>query len=439
MEIIYSSVPEFIGWTAPDGHPVQVFYASGQESYVGEIREDTETGELFKYGYYRLENDDFIQIGFKAETISAFLNTSDMDYLLNRLKEDSDVEDLHFISNDLKIIHSTNPDALDVEIDDPKVQAYLMSDDIQSYYVTNQESDNLYYVFASIYDGDEKAGNLVIAKSTAYIEAIEREIKNNGYTIVGLILSIFAIAIMMIYKRSKSFLNLAYYDKTTHLPNDLYLKSYLEESMVKSGKKAIFLIDIKNFKTINLTYGYEYGDKVLKEVAHRLLFILKERGMLFRFSQDRFVFVLDQYNDSSELVTYANDMETIFSQPFRKVDDHQYIHSKIAIIEVDQVEKVDSILRNASIALDHNKETDGHYTFFNQHMSAALERENDIEKILLEALENEDESIISLVFQPIISTYSMNIIGFETLARMQTEKYGFISPEEFIGVAEKNC
>jgi EAL domain-containing protein (putative c-di-GMP-specific phosphodiesterase class I) len=69
-------------------------------------------------------------------------------------------------------------------------------------------------------------------------------------------------------------------------------------------------------------------------------------------------------------------------------------------------------------------------------MSEALARENYIEKIIIEALERQDEKIMYLNYQPIVDAKTLKMVGFEALARMNTDEYGSVGPEEFIRVTE---
>ncbi|MFP4479128.1 MAG: putative bifunctional diguanylate cyclase/phosphodiesterase [Candidatus Izemoplasmatales bacterium] len=435
MEVIYSSIPEHIGWRPSFNHPVRSFYQSGLESYVEEIRPSSKLDEPYKYGYYRLYNDEFIQVGLSEQSIQEIIYAFEIDRLLEEMNVDETIDELFFINNQLTITHSTNESSVGASIQESEIIPFFSDDDINTVYI-NENSEKMFYVFVPIISDDQRIGTLVVTRSTEFVENIESEIISNGKYILSFALIILGVAAYLIYKRSQSFLDLAYYDRITGLPNDLYLRAYLKENMKDDYKKAIFLIDIKNFKIINLTYGYEYGDKIIIEAGKRLSNVLKDRGRLFRFSEDRYVFLLEEYQDTDDLVKAADDIEAIFDEPFKEVDEHQYIHSKIAILEINEIDKVDAILRNASIALNHTKDTQGKYTFFNQDMSDALARENYIEKIIIEALENQDEDILYLHYQPIIDSKTLKMVGVEALARMDTEAYGSIGPEEFIRVTE---
>ena len=438
-EILYSHNGEFIGWNTYESHPVHTFLNSELNQYVGPIRQDTEKQIDYKYGYFRLENGDFVQIGILADTITTFLAQFELDYLINEIQTNPYVDRLYMLDNDLLITHSTNQN------DIGQSATHILGVDEASTLSLSEgglesiRQEKVFHVFLPIFYQGEKVGTLAIERNIESLEATEYAIIRNGVMILTLIIIALGTAFWLIYKRNQSFLRAAYYDGLTKLPNLTYLKTYLEEILPKdaSVNRALFLINIRNFKTLNLTYGYKYGDLTLKYVSERLRDVLGQAGVLFKFNEDRFVFLVEEVEKSDKLIEFAHHIEAIFEAPFMFENDNQYLTSNISIIEFNYQDSTDSILRNASIALDFNKSSDNHYTFFSNTMTNQLEKDHAIELALTEAIQQEDEKVLTIALQPLMDTKTLKIQGFESLARLQSLTYGNIEPNTFIRVAEE--
>ena len=135
------------------------------------------------------------------------------------------------------------------------------------------------------------------------------------------------------YKINRSNIRIAYYDKLTGLPNSEYLQEYLEEG-IRKNKKAVMLLNCTNLKTLNLTYGYQYGDQIIKQIANNIKDILESEDMLFRFNADRFVMIVEDYADAKKLEILANRVVDIFKKPFNGGTKHEFINAQIAIVEM---------------------------------------------------------------------------------------------------------
>lgn len=98
--------------------------------------------------------------------------------------------------------------------------------------------------------------------------------------------------------------DLAYNDPLTDLPNRRLLLDRIEHQLAASSRSgrhgALLFIDMDNFKTINDTFGHEAGDRVLKEVARRLLASVRESDTVARLGGDEFVVVLDSLGDTAD-------------------------------------------------------------------------------------------------------------------------------------------
>ena len=108
----------------------------------------------------------------------------------------------------------------------------------------------------------------------------------------------------------------------------------------------------------------------------------------------------------------------------------------MGVVEIEKVvQDVDSILKDASIALNN---VDGHhaYSYYDAKMEHKINREDQIEIELKNAIQTRDKNIIYFQYQAIFDLSNNKIVAFEALARLNTKKYGLVPPLEFIGIAE---
>jgi diguanylate cyclase (GGDEF)-like protein len=248
------------------------------------------------------------------------------------------------------------------------------------------------------------------------------------------------VLIVITYNKSASQLKLAYYDPLTNLPNDSYMKEYLSSKIAqrKIKNKAIFLINMRNFRTINIALGFEVGDLIIREIADRLEEALGKKGMLFRFTADRFVFYVENYQDAKDLEKVSKIIASVFDRPFEYLKRNKQIRPEIGIVEIsDRYRNVDDLMKDASITITYlaNGVTD--HMIFNAEMRTKVEREEVIELELIRSYKNIHDDIVHLEYQPKINARTNEIVGFEALARMNSKKLGFVSPSEFIDIAEK--
>jgi diguanylate cyclase (GGDEF)-like protein len=229
---------------------------------------------------------------------------------------------------------------------------------------------------------------------------------------------------------------MAYYDQLTELPNKEYLKDVLENEM-EGKNSALFLINCDNFNLINLSLGYKFGDQLIKETALQIKKLTDENKRLFRFEEDKFILLFENYPDDHQLEelieSINNEIEAV---SLKSKFDNQYLSSSIAVEkDINQYGSVEEIMNNLNIVLDYVKSSSSNYLFFNQQMKEKINRKDEIEKELRESIRLEDERI-HLNYQPIFDLKEQKIAAFEALARLKTNKYGNVSPEEFIQIAE---
>ena len=139
-----------------------------------------------------------------------------------------------------------------------------------------------FQVYVPVFHDGEIHGILSLIWSTDELDTEVKEIIIDGAILFIAVIIIVGIIMYYAYRKDKSNIRIAYYDKLTGLPNSDYLAEYLDEEIKNSGnrKKAILLLNCKDFKTLNMTYGFNYGNNILIQVANRVKELIEPKDKL---------------------------------------------------------------------------------------------------------------------------------------------------------------
>jgi len=228
---------------------------------------------------------------------------------------------------------------------------------------------------------------------------------------------------------------LAHYDPLTKLPNRILLTDRFQQAVAHSKRTdtllAVCFLDLDDFKPVNDTYGHETGDKLLVEVARRLISVIRSEDTVSRLGGDEFILLLGEIKTSEECIEMLNRIIQAVSK--RYVIDGQSINISasigISLFPNDHAE-LDVLLRNADQAMYQAKQGGKHhYRFFD-----AIESEKVADKqVLLQeirlALKNDE---FMLFYQPKVNMVTGKIIGLEALIRWQHPKKGLVPPNDFL-------
>lgn len=237
-------------------------------------------------------------------------------------------------------------------------------------------------------------------------------------------------------------------DPLTNLPNRREFRYSLSREISNAQRYdnygALMYIDLDNFKNVNDSLGHSIGDMLLTQVAQRLTEQARQGDTVFRIGGDEFVYILGNIGSSeadamrSSRIVATRVIETL-AKPIEIGEHSLHITPSIGIAifpdAFDEVTDSENILRHADTAMYRAKKQGRNcYEFFNPEMHVEAVQRLIIEDHLRKAIKNNE---LSLVYQPIVNT-DENIIGAETLIRWKNEKFGNISPANFIGIAEES-
>lgn len=437
--VTHSSVDEYVGWVAYPGHPVFEFFQSDLKSFSEDIRRDTESGIYFKYGYVRSDTNQFVQIGVLADDVMLFLNRFNVQNLLDELVSSADIESIFLTDQHMNVIASSH---------DSMNEPHQLSDDwiehisMQTGMIRFDSIDGQRVLHAcSLVQYDENTfGTLSIVWSSSII--IDGIMENLISGLISFFLTMMTIALILYYayKKSRSNIENAYYDRVTGLGNHYYLDEYLTSVIKNSNVHAssMVLINSTNFKLLNTTHGFVYGNQILKQMSMRIKEVMNDEMMLFRLNADRFVMIAEGVANKDFLETMAKQLVERFKLPFSDGTNHDILEAEIAIVPIeDSTLSVDQVLQNASLSIAQLKNLPNQsIIFFDLHMEMILLREDRIEKVLRQVSLNQNSDALSLVYQPQLDIKANRIIGFEALARLKHPELGQVSPVEFIRIAE---
>ncbi|HEY8609020.1 MAG TPA: EAL domain-containing protein [Noviherbaspirillum sp.] len=233
---------------------------------------------------------------------------------------------------------------------------------------------------------------------------------------------------------------LAYYDSVTSLPNRQLLNDRLAQALPVAQRVgtrvALLFMDLDNFKNINDSLGHHVGDLLLREIAQRLKDCVREEDTVARIGGDEFLVVLPDLERGGQAANVAEKILAATARPYRLQDNE--IHTTISIgisVFPDDAKEAAELIRHADSAMYEAKSHGrANFQFFTEELNFQITRSTEIERQLRHAL---DSGELSLWYQPQIDARSGLVIGAEALLRWQRPDGRFLSPLEFIPVAEE--
>ncbi|TMM45391.1 bifunctional diguanylate cyclase/phosphodiesterase [Colwellia ponticola] len=238
---------------------------------------------------------------------------------------------------------------------------------------------------------------------------------------------------------------LAYFDDTTGVMNrysfERDFKKCFEKSLRLNESITAMLINLDKFSQVNLIYGDDTGDAILKATAQRLNERLPSWATIYRNSADSFNIILHDINrvDETSLIIceeLAYQILQEINQPIIVNHNKITVEASIGIVNIPakEINYID-IKPLLELAVVNAKRKGGNsYVFANYKDINLLKRQSEL-SLAMKCCQFTSE--LSIVLQPQYSTQG-DIVGSEALVRWQSPSLGFVSPAEFISLAEKS-
>ncbi|WP_305856383.1 sensor domain-containing phosphodiesterase [Balneatrix alpica] len=220
----------------------------------------------------------------------------------------------------------------------------------------------------------------------------------------------------------------AQHDMLTGLLN----RTGFQEVLQQGGEyRALALLDLDGFKQVNDSYGHPLGDAVLQQVAQRMQQLLPKDLPMARLGGDEFVLLL-QANYEAQL----NALLALLSEAYW-IEEHELRVTASAGVSLipEHGRDFEVLFKRADIALLHVKQQGRqHWSAYSEELMQVRQRRIELERDLKHALAADE---LSLVYQPQLSIQTGQWVGVEALLRWRHPERGWVSPAEFIPLAEE--
>ncbi|MCD1261729.1 EAL domain-containing protein [Paenibacillus athensensis] len=233
---------------------------------------------------------------------------------------------------------------------------------------------------------------------------------------------------------------MAYYDDMTGLPNRRLFRDHLNETLAMSRmmerKIAVFYLDIDRFKLVNDSFGHDYGNMLLMQLAERFTRCITENDFLAHTEGDEFAFFFTNVSDYNGALAIVASINRVLEEPFVLEQYELHITASIGIAISGDDEDADMMMKYADIALARAKEKGRNdFQIFNADMRSVSLNRLRLESELRKAITN-DEFI--LYYQPQVDIDTGRIVGTEALIRWNHPERGIVAPNQFIPFAEES-
>ena len=227
---------------------------------------------------------------------------------------------------------------------------------------------------------------------------------------------------------------MAYHDQLLDIPNRTAAIRNLQQILQEKQSAAILLLDIRDFKLFNETFGHAKGDLLLREVSLSLSRFVPE-GSLYRFGGDEFLISLPSA-DGTQADRLARTIRSAF-QRIISIEDLRYTCNLDIGISIcpEHGATPSSLITHAEMALAQAQQKGLDILMFNDELERLISRRKLLQILLRSALENRDFEVF---YQPVFDNATGMFLKAEALLRLRDPSGNFISPAEFIPVAESS-
>ena len=235
----------------------------------------------------------------------------------------------------------------------------------------------------------------------------------------------------------KTISHLAHHDGLTGLVNRAQFKLTLDEAVKNGGQNvAALFLDLDRFKNVNDTLGHSAGDQLLKCVGQRLKNCVRRSDTIARLGGDEFAVIAFDMDKPASAEALSKRIIKAIEMPFEIDGHHIHVGTSIGIaIAPGAGTDSEELLKNADLALYRAKHSGrGTYRFFEAGMDAQLQARSSLERDLRVAVSNQE---LQLHYQPIVKLITNEIVGFEALIRWHHAERGWVSPGDFVPLAEE--
>ncbi|NMC67354.1 MAG: EAL domain-containing protein [Spirochaetales bacterium] len=232
--------------------------------------------------------------------------------------------------------------------------------------------------------------------------------------------------------------SLYYFDSLTKLKNRKSFNEKVNEviqlaAREKNSLKIVILTDIDNFSNINDKFGFSFGDEILIQFVDRVKNIIRKTDHFFRIGADEFAIILGNVMEKFTGTFVAEKIIEAIKTPFYVNGEEIYITLCFGIsIYPDDANSPEDLVKKAEMALIEAKKNKNSVIYYNNVLNELSYKRINLEILLKKSLQNNN---FILHFQPIYKN-NKECSKVEVLLRLKDNNNHFISPIEFIPIAE---
>ncbi len=240
----------------------------------------------------------------------------------------------------------------------------------------------------------------------------------------------------------RNLLHHAFHDALTGQPNRVLFRNKLEEVVAERQRDgdasacAVLIVNIDRFQQINESFGHSAGDRFLISMASTLRRCIRGMDTLARLSGDEFSILVSQFNDIEEVEMICTRIHEALQQPYDLDGNEVFTSVSVGVATtLSSTNHPEDLIRDADFAMHRAKSagkarTEIYRRDFHQRARSQFHLETELRR----AVERKE---LDLFYQPIVDLKTQELHGFEGLTRWIHKDRGFVSPVEFIPLAEE--
>ncbi|MDU0206408.1 EAL domain-containing protein [Paenibacillus sp. PFR10] len=242
-------------------------------------------------------------------------------------------------------------------------------------------------------------------------------------------------------QRDREIRSLAFYDPLTGLSNRRHfkdiLREILQEHKVNAHRLGLIFIDLDHFKWVNDSLGHDAGDRLLIQMAERIIGTVGHGGVVARLGGDEFTVIVRRIDSADDACKLAEAIIDSFKSPM-SIDNHDIRVTLSAGISIypDHGTESSDLMRKADKAMYQAKQ-DGRNLYVLHQLSSNIE--HDDARFLFKS--QFEMALLNwqffLEYQPRIDLNTGEIGSLEALVRWNHPVKGRVGPDQFISLAEE--
>lgn len=257
------------------------------------------------------------------------------------------------------------------------------------------------------------------------------------YGLIALLIGI-CFSYLMYYLKHKKVYDLAFKDAITQLPNGNLLSLTYPVFVAKAKHQSyVLVIQFEELSKVFATYGASVTESLLLEAANRLKHNVVHNGALFRLNNDTFVILVNGFKKTTEAEIFAKRLLASFNLPILEKLP-LILHPRIGFVQVELNSTLTHVLQQCTLTLANPSTHNLPIVYFNTAIEQIMLREVSILEELQAIIAGHEPSRLYLKYQPQLQLMHSNVVSVEALARLDSKRFGAISPSEFIAIAERH-